>query len=108
MFRFRRKPRKVERPFHNGFLLQTARDTMGMMSKRHSRIAGAAVMSLLLLGLVPVFAQSNEPSQTDKATIIIQVAQAAHSYAEQLVGIAKQHQVNTTKAESLKIGRAHV
>ena len=74
---------------------------MGMMSKRHSRIAGAAVMSLLLLGLVPVFAQSNEPSQTDKATTIIQVAQAAHSYAQQLVGIAKQHQVNTTKAESL-------
>src|SRR5437870_11784279 len=74
---------------------------MGMMSKRHSRIAGAAVMSLLLLGLVPVFAQSNEPSQTDKATTIIQVAQAAHCYAEQLVEIAKQHQVNTTKAEPL-------
>jgi hypothetical protein len=74
---------------------------MGMMSKRHSTIAGAAVLSLLLLGLVPVFAQSNEPSQTDKATTIIQVAQAAHSYAEQLVSIAKQHQVNTTKAESL-------
>src|SRR3989454_6406259 len=72
-----------------------------MQSKRHSTIAGAAVLSLLLLGLVPVFAQSNDPTQTDKATTIIQVAQAAHSYAEQLVGIAKQHQVNTTKAESL-------
>ena len=71
------------------------------MSKRHSTIAGAAVLSLLLLGLVPVFAQSNTTTQTDKATTIIQIAQAAHSYAEQLVGIAKQHQVNTTKAESL-------
>ncbi len=72
-----------------------------MMHKRQTTIAGAAVISLLLLGLVPVFAQSNEPSQTDRATTIIQVAQAARSYAEQLVGIAKQHQVNTTKAEYL-------
>ncbi len=72
-----------------------------MMHKRQTSIAGAAVISLLLLGLVPVFAQSNEPSQTDRATTIIQVAQAARSYAEQLVGIAKQHQVNTTKAEYL-------
>src|SRR3989441_9275624 len=72
-----------------------------MQSKRHSTIAGAAVLSLLLLGLVPVFAQSNGPSQTDKATTIIQVARAAHNYAEQLVGIAKQHQGNATKAESL-------
>src|SRR5436309_2511190 len=37
----------------------------------------------------------------DTPTMIIQVTQAAHSYTEQLLGIAKQHQVDTTKAESL-------
>ena len=71
------------------------------MPKRITKIASAAVLSLLLLGLVPVFAQPNQPSQTDKATTIIQLAQAARSYAEQLVGIAQQHQLNTTKAEFL-------
>src|SRR5207247_8898689 len=60
-----------------------------------------ASTSQLLPRLLPVCAQSTETSQMDKATIIIQVAQAAHSYTEQLLGIAKQHQVNTTKAESL-------
>jgi hypothetical protein len=71
------------------------------MSKRLTTIASAAVLSLLLLGLVPVFAQPNQPSPTDRVTTIIQIAQAARTYAEQLVGIAQQHQVNTTKALNL-------
>ncbi len=74
-----------------------------MMSKRRTTIAGAAVLSILLLGLIPVFAQATQPTptETDKASIIIQVATAARGYAEQLVSIAQQHQVNTTKADSL-------
>ena len=73
----------------------------GMMSKRRTTIASAAVLSLLLLGLMPVFAQTSQSTLTEKAVAIIQVAQAARSYAKQLVGIAQQHQVNTTRAESL-------
>jgi len=72
-----------------------------MMSKRRTTTAGVAVLSLLLLGLVPVFAQSTQPNPADKAATIIQVATAARGYVEQLIGIAQQHQVNTTKAESL-------
>ena len=76
---------------------------MGMQSKRHSTIAGAAVLSLLLLGLVPVFAQSNDPTQTDKATTPDEVDQGLqHSERHDERGNDKHHNYHCNKHHNNK------
>jgi len=71
-----------------------------MMSKTRSVFATAALVSIpiLLLGVSPILAQS---SPSDQAAVAIQLAQAARAYAEQVVGIAQQHNVNVSQAQAL-------
>jgi len=93
-----------------------------MKSKNTTIIAGMAVLALLLMGSVPVLAQTTttstttsttsttsttttaqatQQSQTDKATVLIQLAQAAQTYAQQVLAIAQKQGANVTKGQSL-------
>src|SRR5271169_5408247 len=72
-----------------------------MKSKPRTLIASAAVLSFLLIGIVPVVAQPNQNSQTSSAGALIQLAQAAQSYAGQLLTIAQKQGANVTAAQSL-------
>lgn len=97
-----------------------------MKSKLTTVIASAVVLSLLLLGTSPIVAlpgqqtsstqsassttssttsthstssQSN-PAQTARAQALIQLAQAAQSYVQQVLSIAQSDKVNVTSAEA--------
>ncbi len=68
------------------------------MQSKTKMVTGAAVLTILLLGVAPAIAQSNQGSS---ASVIIQMAQAAHDYAQNLLNIATTQSVDTTKAQAL-------
>ncbi len=68
------------------------------MHSKTKMVTGAAVLALLLIGVAPAIAASNQNSTT---TLVIQMAQAAHDYAQNLLSIAQQHGVDVTRAQSL-------
>jgi len=72
-----------------------------MRPKPTSVAASAVVLSLLLIGIAPVVAQTSQNSPSSSANALIQLAQAAQGYAGQLLTIAQQHGVNSTTAQSL-------
>jgi hypothetical protein len=88
-----------------------------MKSKPKTLIATAVVLSFLLMGIAPVVAQVNPStssasstsasttstsnSKTNSANTLIQLAQAAQSYAGQVLTIAQKQGVNVTAAQSL-------
>lgn len=80
-------------------------------------VASAVLLSLLILGIAPVLAQSSQTTSTSttsttttatqstsisssQAGMVIQLAQAAQSYAQQLITIAQNHGLNVTRAQS--------
>ncbi len=81
------------------------------MQSKTKMITGAAVLSLLLLGVAPAIAEPNTPATTtttateanlgSSASLIIQMAQAAHDYAQNLLAIAQQHSVDVSQAQAL-------
>ncbi len=72
-----------------------------MKSKPMTIIAGTTVLALLLMGAVPVLAQSNPQPQTSPASALIQLAQTAQTYAQQVLAIAQKQGANVTKGTGL-------
>jgi cellobiose-specific phosphotransferase system component IIA len=72
-----------------------------MKSKPTTIIAGITVLALLLMGAAPVMASSNPPPQTTQASALIQLAQAAQTYAQQVLAIAQKQGVNVANGTSL-------
>ena len=68
------------------------------MQSKTKMVTGAAVLSLLLIGVAPAIAES---SQGSSASVILQMAQAAHDYAQNLLTIAQQHSIDVSKAQAL-------
>ena len=83
-------------------------------------VAGVVLLSLLIFGIAPVLAQSNQATgssttsttttttttqsstvSSSQATLVIQLAQAAQNYAQQLITIAQNHGLNVTLAQSV-------
>jgi len=82
-----------------------------MTISRTTRLASMAVLSLLLMGMAPVFAQtsqsttatttSNASTSPSAASVLISLALAAQNYAEHLVTIAQGDGVNVSQAQGL-------
>jgi hypothetical protein len=72
-----------------------------MKSSRITAVASVVVLSLLLFGIVPVAAQTNQNSPMNPATTLVQLAQAAQTYAQNLLNIGQQQGVNVTVAQTL-------
>jgi len=88
-----------------------------MKSRPKTLIASVVIMSFLLMGIAPVFAQVNpntsttsstststtstSNSKTASAETLIQLAQAAQSYVGQVLTIAQKQGVSVTAAQSL-------
>jgi hypothetical protein len=98
-----------------------------MKNRKLNVVASIAVLSLLLLGIAPVFAQPNQSSATtessaatqsstttqtsttsqttsassNQASVLIALAQAAQNYVQQLITIAQGQGVGVSQAQSL-------
>lgn len=71
-----------------------------MRTKTKALVAGAILASLMFSGLVPALAAQSQQA-SPPTTTVIQVAQAAQAYAQQILSIAKQNGVNVTKQQNL-------
>ena len=83
-------------------------------------VAGVVLLSLLIFGIAPALAQSSQKAETStistttttqsstpsssQASLVIQLAQAAQNYAQQLITIALNHGINVTRPESVFAG----
>ncbi len=88
-----------------------------MKNRKLNVVASIAVLSLLLVAAVPVFAQTSTSqsssttqtstlspttsSSSNGASVLIQLAQAAQSYVQQLITIAQGQGVAVSQAQSL-------
>jgi uncharacterized protein YoxC len=72
-----------------------------MKSKPTTIIAGITVLTLLLMGAAPVVASSNPQPQATQASALIQLAQAAQTYAQQVLAIAQKQGVNVANGTAL-------
>ncbi|MDA4121781.1 MAG: hypothetical protein OK456_01220 [Thaumarchaeota archaeon] len=87
-----------------------------MTNSRTTRLASMAVLSLLLMGIAPVFAQTSQSTSTtttttatttststhpSPASVLISLAQRAQNYTEHLVTIAQGDGVNVSQAQGL-------
>jgi hypothetical protein len=71
-----------------------------MTPKNKTAIVPFSAISILLLTISPVLAQQNQ-TQSQEATFAIQMAQAAKSYADNVVSIGQQRGLNVSQAQAL-------
>jgi hypothetical protein len=71
-----------------------------MTPKKTSAILALTAVSLLLLTVSPALAQPSQ-TQSQKASFAVQMAQAAQGYANNVVSVGQQHNVNVSQALSL-------
>jgi len=72
-----------------------------MTPKKMSDVAATAAVSILIFAFAisPALAQSSQ-TQSQQATFAVQMAEAAQSYAKNVVSIGQQHDVNVSQAIS--------